>query len=156
MWRALLGLYCSSAHALPRYTWELEVDADIKVAEIVSVSKWVDFVCAYPRYSEDGGPSSRSARIASAYPDSVGTARKHSDWGSVPWVYPDWASVAREFDAVHITLPAIAGSQGFHFETPKGVIPPAFWDVETTFWLRWCFSGVRLVETEGEDDLDTQ
>lgn len=64
-------------------------------------------------------------------------------------MYPDWTNIAREYDAVHITLPAIAAAQGFHLETPKGVIPPAFWDVETTFWLRWCFAGARLVESAG-------
>lgn len=61
-------------------------------------------------------------------------------------VYPDWASVAYEWDAIHVTLPVIAAAQGFHLSTPCGVIPPAFWDVEFTFWLRWCFSGARLVE----------
>lgn len=64
-------------------------------------------------------------------------------------VYPDWTEIAQKFDAVHVTLPAIVAAQGFRFDTPLGVIPPAFWDVETTFWLRWCFSGAHLVETVG-------
>jgi hypothetical protein len=63
------------------------------------------------------------------------------------FVYPDWPRIAQEFDAVHLTLPLIAAAQGFYFATPGGIIPPAFWDVETTFWLSWCFSGARLVET---------
>ncbi len=62
------------------------------------------------------------------------------------FVYPDWPRVAQEFDAIHLTLPLVAAAQGFSFRTPDGVIPPAFWDVETTFWLRWCFSGAHLVE----------
>jgi hypothetical protein len=61
-------------------------------------------------------------------------------------VYPDWVNIAEHFDAVHVTLPAIVAAQGFQFVTPEGVIPAAFWDVETTFWLRWCFSEARLVE----------
>lgn len=121
LWRALLGPHGSMLYPLPWYTWELEVDIDIQVAEIVSAAEWVEFVCAHARVS-DG------------------------------MVYPDWVNIAREFDAVHVTLPAIAAAQGFYFATSQGVIPPAFWDVETTFWLKWCFSGARLVETINENE----
>jgi hypothetical protein len=116
MWRALLGPYDSMMYPLPWHTWELEVNADIKIAEITSASSWVELVCSHGRASKG-------------------------------FLYPDWLKIAREFDAVHITLPAIAAAQGFYFSVPAGVIPPTFWDVETTFWLRWCFSGARLVET---------
>jgi hypothetical protein len=67
-------------------------------------------------------------------------------------VSPDWLGVAQKFDAVHVTLPAIAAGQGFYFDTSQGVVPRAFWDVETTFWLRWCFSGMRLVESINATD----
>jgi hypothetical protein len=82
---------------------------------------------------------------ATKWVDFVCSYARTSDGG----VYPDWVEVAREFDAVHITMPVIAAAQGFYFDTPQGVIPPAFWDVETTFWLRWCVSDARLVETVG-------
>jgi hypothetical protein len=98
------------------------VNRGIKVAEIVSATKWVEFVCAHARIS-DG------------------------------LVYPDWVGIAREFDAIHVTLPAIAAAQGFHFHVPQGIIPPVFWDVETTFWLRWCFSGARLVEVVDDQSV---
>jgi hypothetical protein len=114
-WRALFGPHGSMLYPLPWYTWELEVESDIKVAEIVSATTWVKFVCAHA-CTIDG------------------------------MIYPDWVTIAREFDAVHVTLPAIIAAQGFHFDTPGGTIPPAFWDVETTFWLRWCFPDARLVE----------
>ena len=118
MWRVLLGPDSSMMWPQPWHTWELTVERDVKVAEVVSATKWVEFVCAYARIS----------------------------YGHV---YPDWMRIAREFDAIHITLPAIVAAQGFHFSTPRGVIPPAFWDVETMFWLKWCFSSARLVETVG-------
>ena len=103
----------------PWYTWELDVEGDIKVAEIVSATKWVEFVCSYQRVSHG-------------------------------LVYPDWRKVALDFDAIHVTLPTIVAAQGFHFVCPSGdVIPPAFWDVETVFWLKWCFSGAHLVESIG-------
>lgn len=116
MWRALLGPNSSMLYPGPWYTWELEVERDLRVAEIVNAMKWVEFVCTYARVSNG-------------------------------LIYPDWERVAQEFDAVHVTLPTIVAAQGFHFDTPRGVIPPAFWDVETTLWLRWCFSGARLVES---------
>lgn len=115
MWRVLVGPDDSMLYPRPWYTWELELDRDVKVAEILSATEWVEFVCARARIS--GG-----------------------------LVYPDWARIAREVDGIHVTLPVIAAAQGFHFNTAHGVIPPAFWDVETTFWVRWCFSGSRLVE----------
>ena len=62
-------------------------------------------------------------------------------------VFPNWEDIAQGFDAVHLTLPAIAAAQGFCFCTRFGTIPAAFWDVETTFWLRWRFPSARLVET---------
>ncbi len=61
-------------------------------------------------------------------------------------VYPDWIEITRSCDAVHFTVSAIAAAQGFCFNTALGTIPAAFWDVESTFWLRWCFSGCHSVE----------
>lgn len=61
-------------------------------------------------------------------------------------VFPDWRSVARECDAVHMTLRAIAATQGLHLSTEKGVVAAPYWDVESTLWLRWCFDAARHVE----------
>lgn len=65
------------------------------------------------------------------------------------FVYPDWTAVSRYYDAVHITLRAIAAVQGLSFTTHFGSTAPPYWDVECTFWLRWCFDLVQLVQTEG-------
>lgn len=120
MWRVLLGPDGSMLYPLPWYTWELEIEKDITVAEIGSAAAWAEFVCAHARIS-DG------------------------------LIYPNWVNIAREWDAIHFTLPVIAAAQGFHLNTSRGVIAPAFWDVETTFWLRWCFSDAHLVETVDAD-----
>jgi hypothetical protein len=58
----------------------------------------------------------------------------------------DWSRVAKNCDGVHITLPAIVAAQGFRFRTDAGLVRPAFWDVESTFWIKWVFSSPRLVE----------
>jgi hypothetical protein len=118
MWRTHLGPGGSMMYPLPRYTWELAIDKDARIAEIRGATDWVDFVCAHSRFS-DG------------------------------LIFPDWAGIAQSYDAVHLTLRAIAAAQGFSFDTPHGVIPPAFWDAETTFWLSWCVTWAQLVETIG-------
>lgn len=63
-------------------------------------------------------------------------------------LYPRWTAVAKDYDGVHLTLGAIAATQGFSFHTPAGLTAPAFWDVESTFWLRWCVTEAELVDVE--------
>jgi hypothetical protein len=61
-------------------------------------------------------------------------------------VYPDWAAIAHEYDAVHVTLRAIAATQGMAFITEHGLSAAAYWDVESTLWLRWSFQSAQLIE----------
>lgn len=58
----------------------------------------------------------------------------------------NWASVARIWDAVHFTPRAIVAVEGYRFETLMGLSAPVYWDVESTYWLRWCFDAVELVD----------
>jgi hypothetical protein len=62
-------------------------------------------------------------------------------------VLPNWADIAQRFDAVHFTLPVIAALQALSVRAGDAIIPAAYWDVETTFWLNWRFSGVHLLES---------
>ncbi|WP_233601086.1 hypothetical protein [Micromonospora solifontis] len=59
-------------------------------------------------------------------------------------VFPDWAAVAADLDGIHLTLPAVAAIQGFNLPSAHGLTAAAFWDLETTLWLRWCFSEPEL------------
>ena len=64
------------------------------------------------------------------------------------WVYPDWARIASQYDGVRLTFPAVIATQGIRFVTPHGPTAPGFWDVESTYWLRWSFtSAVLLTKT---------
>lgn len=63
-------------------------------------------------------------------------------------LYPDWHALARDVDGVHMTVRAIAATQGLGFRSGPDVVAPPYWDVESTLWLRWCFAAVRLVATE--------
>ena len=60
--------------------------------------------------------------------------------------YPDWAAIAARYDAVHVTMRAIVAAQGLCFRTSSGPVAPPYWDVESTFWLRWRFASAELVE----------
>ncbi len=125
MWREYLEEYqVSTLYPLPWHVWEMKVAGDdLNVAEIVSASTWVEFVEAH-------------ALVVETHP-----------LAGDDLVYPDWEKIAREFDAVHITVPTIVAAQGFYFHSQHGLIAPAFWDVETTFWLKWRFTDARLLET---------
>jgi hypothetical protein len=61
-------------------------------------------------------------------------------------LFPDWHSVARRCDGVHMTLRAIAATQGLYFPTEQGIVAAPYWDIESTLWLRWCFRSVKLVD----------
>jgi hypothetical protein len=61
-------------------------------------------------------------------------------------IYPNWPAIAEDFDAVHLTAMAVAATQGVRIRTEMGLIAPTYWDVESTFWLRWSFDAVSEVE----------
>ena len=44
---------------------------------------------------------------------------------------------------MHLTARAVAAVQGWKLDSAVGVGAPSFWDVETTVWLRWAFTGAR-------------
>lgn len=60
--------------------------------------------------------------------------------------YPDWQSLARACDGVHMTLTAIAATQGIVFPMPGGPTAAPYWDVESTLWLRWRVRSAELVD----------
>jgi hypothetical protein len=122
MWRELLSGYLSSAAAgsqlfpLPWVTWRLEQSPGA-----INVAEIVN-ARAWVSFVE-------------SYPSVAGGL-----------VWPDWVRAAKDFDAIHITLPAIVAAQGFRFRIGPMTLEPAFWDVEQTFWLAWRFSGAQLLE----------
>lgn len=61
-------------------------------------------------------------------------------------IYPQWTDAAKDYDGIHLTLRAIAATQGLTFTTPTGLTAPAFWDVESTFWLRWAITSAEPID----------
>jgi len=60
-------------------------------------------------------------------------------------VYPNWVDLASRYDGVRVTFPAVIATQGIRFLTPHGPTAPGFWDVESTYWLRWRFTNATRV-----------
>jgi hypothetical protein len=60
--------------------------------------------------------------------------------------YPDWASLGGSCDGVHMTVRAIAATQGIVFQLREGFAAPPYWDVESTLWLRWRVRSAELMD----------
>jgi len=125
MWRAFVESYDGGLpFPLPWYTWAMEPDH-----EGVSVFEI------------------RDAASWVAFIEMFGCEREGL-------IYPDWQAVARQHDAAHITIAAVAATQGVRFRGRAGIAAAPYWDVETTFWLRWRFSNTALVEkVDGDESL---
>lgn len=117
MWRSYLGTYYDDAlFPLPWRVWRL-----------------------HPRPGEILIREITTARQWADFIDAYGIL--HGEY-----LYPDWGAAAAEYDAVHLTARAVVALQGFGLRTSRGLTAPAYWDIETTFWMRWCFDGAELAE----------
>ncbi len=55
---------------------------------------------------------------------------------------PDFAAVAREWDAVHLTLGGLLAADQVRVDGPAGSSELQGWNAEQTVWLRWVFDDV--------------
>lgn len=130
------GLYTSTSTANGRGMWRTYLDS-VRGSDLHPLP-WHSW-----RLRVDEDASVLEIASASEWADFVG-AYPRVRGGAI---YPNWHSVATDFDGIHMTLRAIAAIQGFAFSTPRGPSAPAYWDVEATLWLRWCFRSVDQHET---------
>lgn len=61
-------------------------------------------------------------------------------------LFPDWHLAASIWDGVHVSLQAVAATEGIRFAASGQVVAAPYWGVESTLWLRWCFGVAELVE----------
>ncbi len=105
----------SSLFPEPWGFWALEVDQNATVLEVASARDWLSVVDAHPVHHRG-------------------------------FVYPDWTAIAARWDAVHMTAAAILATQGVCLRLADGSpVAAPFWDVESTFWLRWVFAGAERI-----------
>jgi hypothetical protein len=104
-------------------TWPVQPPPAARVLEVTGPAVWADLVARHPL--------------------EVTASRRH-DWWRVtavdgPWYLPDWAAVAEEFDAVHLTVDGYLRTAGRALAVrteggPAGTVL-AGWDPGTTWWL---------------------
>jgi hypothetical protein len=97
----------------PVQQYRLRVAATARVFEVDGPDAWHRLCAGYPATGEDGR------------------------------IVPDWSAVARDWDAVHLTLGGQLSAEQVRVESPAGWSELWGWDNEQTLWLRWCFTAVE-------------
>ena len=92
-----------------RACWRLGAQADVRVFEIDGPGAWHDLCVQYTARGEDGR------------------------------LVPDWSAVARDFDAVHLSLGGLLTSEQVRIASVAGWSIHDKWDLEQTLWLHWRF-----------------
>ena len=96
-------------------------------------------VPAEARVYEIDGPDAWAA-LCLAHPLDV-TAQKRHDWYRTTgraerWVIPDWAILALEYDAIHLTTAAYLAAAGTAIPVDRGTCSViAGWNPDETYWL---------------------
>ncbi|MFG1798371.1 hypothetical protein [Nocardia sp. NPDC049149] len=118
---------------------------------------WPGSVAASVRVFEIDAPDDW-ARLVEAYPLCVSASRRHDWYRTVgrdgDWFIPDWAAVAADYAAVHLSLLGYLTTPGRAIEVADGATMLAGWDPDVTYWLRdGCITvGDKEIEWLREDD----
>lgn len=102
--------------------WPVRVHGTPRVYEITDPSDWAHLVDAYPFPV----PASRRS-------DWYATTGEHHDW-----FIPDWAAVAADYDAVHLTVVGYLTTPGIAIPLAAhpGATVLAGWNPDAAIWLR--------------------
>ena len=111
---------------------------------------WAVGIDPAARVYEVHGPDDWAALVA-AFPRDV-TASRRADWTrwtghTGMWLLPDWPSVAREWDGVHVSVAGYLSTAGMALGIEGAATLLAGWDADQTLWLRDVFTGTRHLET---------
>jgi len=96
------------------------------------------------RICEVTGPDDWVALVA-GYPLEVTKSRRH-DWWRVtgwagPWLMPDYAAAAADYDAVHLTVGGYLATAGRALAVNDARCLLAGWDPDQTYWLADVLAG---------------
>ncbi len=100
-----------------------------RVLEIVSAEDWHKMVVRH------GVPSALGSTF---HPDTHGVP-----WGANDGFVPDWSSIAREWDGVHVTLWAFLTGTQVRITSDVGWTEMWSCEGEETTWLRWAFDAIE-------------
>lgn len=133
---AAAGLACAEDALGPERfeVWQVGIDPVARIYEIQSPQDW--------------------ARLAAGHPRDVTTSRRH-DWyrwtgHAGPWILPNWPSVARQWDGVHLSVGGYLSTAGHRIQAgPASTLLPG-WDADQTLWLNDVFTSLtHLSSWEG-------
>lgn len=117
----------------------VEVALGSRVYEVAGPQDWTDLVRAHPL--------------------PVTSSRRHDWWRATgwdgAWALPDWAAVAQEWDAVHVSVLGYLSTDGRALEVGGGVRTVlAGWDPGATWWLADVVAGLGDPVLWSTTDLD--
>ncbi|HEY8454914.1 MAG TPA: hypothetical protein VIL34_04930 [Actinopolymorphaceae bacterium] len=99
--------------------WPLRPTRDVRVFEITGPDSW--------------------AALVEAYPLRLTASRRHDWWrttsADTEWFIPDWAAVANDYDAVHLTMVGYLTTPGTAVPVNGGATVLAGWNPDETYWL---------------------
>jgi hypothetical protein len=99
--------------------WPLQPSSECQVFEITGPDAWVELVRRYPM--------------------DVSLSRRHDWWRATghegTWLIPDWAAVASDFDAVHLTMLGYLATAGRALPVGDSHTVLAGWNPDETYWL---------------------
>ena len=124
-----LGLAEDNAGEELMEVWAVGIDEGARVREIRGASDW--------------------AALAAEFPRDV-TASRHYDWSRWtgqpgPWVLPDWAAAARDWDGVHLSIGGYLAAAGVARAAGNAATLLAGWQPDWTLWLNDAFTTVEHV-----------
>jgi hypothetical protein len=114
----------------PYYVWAVAATNAARVLEIQSRDAWSALACSYPR-----AQAGYTHRTTAHRPQSA--AR----------LDPDWSDVARDWDAVHLSIGGWLTAEDVPYEVDRRTTELRGWEMESTVWFRWSFSSVERMET---------
>lgn len=108
------------------------------------------------RVYEIGGPG-QWADLVDRYPLDVSKAHRHDWWQATGWagrwLIPDYAAVADDWDAVHVSVAGYLTTAGIAIPAAGGARTMlAGWDPDATWWLNDVLSFTSPSEDWREDD----
>ena len=106
----------------PFAVWRMELVPDARIFEIDSPQAWHELCLTYPR------------RAKFPFQDIA-----YFDLDMDSYLEPDWSNIAKDWDAVHLTLGGLLTSHQIAVRSKHGWTYHYGWDAEQTWWLRWIF-----------------
>ena len=150
-WQASLDNECHTQRdadfGKPPYSqWRLSAESSSRIYEINSPSDWHALTLKY-RAKGLLRRNESISKVSRTYPLTLSTNNAPKDPSidrrRQTFCTPDWVSVAKDFDAVHLTFGGLLTSQGVRMSSDGGWSLLRFWDTEQTIWLDWTFESCK-------------